>query len=67
MASGTMDYPNRGTSVLVVTAIMMVLATIFVVLRLISRIGIVNRISWDDYFIILAWVCRNLRVKSNRY
>lgn len=57
MASTQMDGPSRGTPVLVVTAIMMVLATLFVLLRMISKFGIVRRIAWDDYFMIIAWVC----------
>lgn len=55
MADGK-DVPNRGPAVLVVTAIMISLSSIFVALRLTSRFGIVRRVSWDDYFIILAWV-----------
>jgi hypothetical protein len=42
--------------VLGVTAATLVCATVFVVLRLISRIGIVRRMGWDDRFIVLAWV-----------
>lgn len=48
--------PTRGPAVLVVTAIMLVLATIFVTLRMISRAWIVRRVTLDDYFIVLAWV-----------
>jgi hypothetical protein len=51
-----MAIPNRGTPVLVVTAIMLILASVFVLLRMISRIFIVHRVSWDDYFICLAWI-----------
>jgi len=52
----TTDPPSRGPAVLVVTVIMMVLATVFVLLRMVSRIGIVKRVTLDDYFMILAWV-----------
>jgi hypothetical protein len=48
---------NRGPVVLAVTTAMLVASSIFVILRLVSRAGIVRRILWDDYFIILAWVC----------
>lgn len=41
---------------LAVTTALLVASSVFVILRLISRIGILKRISWDDYFIILAWV-----------
>lgn len=49
---------NRGSVVLAVTIAHIVASTIFVVLRLISRIGVVRKVSRDDYFIILAWVSR---------
>jgi hypothetical protein len=49
---------SRGPAVLIVTVIMMVLATIFVLLRMVSRIGIVKKVTLDDYFMILAWVRR---------
>ncbi|KAF2399179.1 MFS general substrate transporter [Trichodelitschia bisporula] len=49
------DLPSRGPAVLVVTAVMLVLSTLFVVLRLVSKFGIVRRVSLDDYFMILAW------------
>ena len=47
---------NRGPAVLAVTTAVWVVATLFVALRLISRAGVVKRVTWDDYFIILAWV-----------
>lgn len=47
---------NRGPPVLAVTTTMLVLSTIFVALRLVSRAGVVRKVSRDDYFIILAWV-----------
>lgn len=48
---------------LAVTAAMLVCSTVFVVLRLISRIGIVRRLGWDDHFMILAWVSGNTRTR----
>lgn len=56
MADHSDAFPNRGPVVLAVTTALLVASSVFVVLRLVSRIGIVKRISWDDYFIILAWV-----------
>ena len=47
---------NRGPPVLAVTTTFLVLSTIFVALRLVSRAGVVRKLSRDDYFIILAWV-----------
>jgi hypothetical protein len=54
--SEMMGGPSRGPVVMAVTGAMLVLATLFVLLRLISRFGVVRRIAWDDYFMILAWV-----------
>jgi hypothetical protein len=56
MANIPTDPHTRGPAVLIVTVIMMVLATTFVVLRMVSRIGIVKRVTLDDYFMMLAWV-----------
>lgn len=47
---------DRGPTVLVVVIIMLCVSTVFVALRLVSRIGIVKRVSNDDYAIILAWL-----------
>lgn len=47
---------NRGHEVLAVTIALFVAATVAVVLRFISRAGIVRRISYDDYAMIVAWV-----------
>lgn len=51
-----LNRQSRASEVLTVTIIMLCLSTAFVVLRLISRFGIVKRISYDDYAIMLAWV-----------
>ncbi|OCK75999.1 MFS general substrate transporter [Lepidopterella palustris CBS 459.81] len=55
MASANYGYTSRSPVVLAVTTVMLVCSTVFVVLRLISRIGIVRRLGWNDYFMILAW------------
>ena len=52
---------NRGPVVLAVTIALLAASTTAVFLRLVSRIGIVRRVLWDDYFIILAWVCCTAR------
>lgn len=52
----TLNRQSRASEVLTVTIVMLCLSTVFVVLRLISRFGIVKRISNDDYAIMLAWV-----------
>jgi hypothetical protein len=51
------NVPDRRQPVLVVTSTSLTIATIFVAARLVSRIGIVKRVSWDDYLIVVAWVC----------
>ncbi|KAI8624836.1 fucose permease [Xylariaceae sp. FL1651] len=50
------EYPNRGPAVFAVTTGTLVLATVFVAARLACRALIVRHVSWDDYFIIIAWV-----------
>ena len=47
---------NRGPTVLTVVTALLCVSTFFIVLRLISRFGVVKRVSHDDYAIILAWV-----------
>ncbi|KAI0400481.1 major facilitator superfamily domain-containing protein [Xylaria palmicola] len=49
------DHPDRGPIVFAVTTGTLVLATAFVAARLACRTFIVRQVSWDDYFIILAW------------
>jgi hypothetical protein len=62
MSTGTSGeaVQDRGTAVLGVTIALLVVSTIFVTLRLISRAWIVRKVSWDDWFIVLAWVCISL-------
>ena len=49
---------NRGPTVLAVTTLLLAISTLAVVLRLISRMGIVKHVLKDDYFIIVAWVSK---------
>lgn len=56
MADDITASQNRGGEVLAVTVALFAAATFAVVLRFISRVGIVKRISQDDYAMILAWV-----------
>ncbi|KAK4229656.1 major facilitator superfamily domain-containing protein [Podospora fimiseda] len=53
---GQNEFPNRGPVVLAVASATMGLATLFVVGRMVSRIGIVRRVGCDDYIMIFAWV-----------
>ena len=56
MADTAEAFQNRGPVVRAVTTAIWAVATVFVVLRLISRVGVVKKVTRDDYFIILAWV-----------
>jgi cation transporter-like permease len=48
--------PERSKSVFISVTVTFILASIFVIARLVSRFGIVKYRGRDDYFIILAWV-----------
>lgn len=66
MADSVTATQNRGHEVLAVTVTMFVVATFAVILRFISRIGVVKRISEDDYAMIVAWVsCCQRLVRGN--
>jgi hypothetical protein len=56
MAGSVENIQNRGPVVLAVTTALLVASTIFIVLRLVSRVGVVRKVSRDDYFIVFAWV-----------
>ncbi|KAL6878539.1 major facilitator superfamily domain-containing protein [Trichoderma novae-zelandiae] len=47
---------NRGPAVLAVTTATLVLASVFVFARMVSRYFIVKRFTWDDRIILLAWL-----------
>lgn len=47
---------NNGPVVLAVTVSMIATSTLFVLLRLVSRGGIVKKVSADDYCIAVAWI-----------
>ncbi len=50
------DIPDRRQSVLVVTIATLAISTIFIAARLVSRLFIVRRVTWDDYLIVFGWV-----------
>ena len=52
----TLARQDRGPTVLVVVIALLSVSTVFIILRLISRYGIVRRASNDDRAIIVAWV-----------
>lgn len=56
MAEPNSIVENRASVVLAVTTAFLVVSTAFVALRLVSRIGVVRKVSRDDYFIVLAWL-----------
>jgi hypothetical protein len=47
---------NRETPTLVVTIVFFVLASVFVALRFVSRLGVVHKVAAHDYLMLLAWV-----------
>ncbi|KAK8116192.1 hypothetical protein PG984_012694 [Apiospora sp. TS-2023a] len=50
------DISDRGPSVFAVTTATLALASVFVFARLYTRCFIVRHITWDDWFMILAWL-----------
>ncbi|KAK8017947.1 fucose permease [Apiospora marii] len=50
------DIEDRGPSVFAVTTATLALASVFVFARLYTRCFIVRHITWDDWFMILAWL-----------
>ena len=57
---------SRATPTLVVTIVVFVLASVFVALRFVSRVGVVRKVVSHDYLILLAWVC-SLPFCANSY
>ncbi|KAH6652639.1 fucose permease [Truncatella angustata] len=53
--AGTGSFEDRGPSVFAVTTATLVLASVFVAARLYTRLAIVRQVTYDDWFIILAW------------
>ncbi|KAI0179203.1 MFS general substrate transporter [Hypoxylon sp. FL1284] len=49
------SFPNRGPAVFAVTTATLVLTTCIVAARLFCRSRIVRKVTWDDYFIVIAW------------
>lgn len=54
--AATLAAHDRGSTVLAVVIAFLALSTAFIVLRLVSRFGVVKKAGNDDYAIILAWV-----------
>lgn len=48
--------PDRGPAVFVVTTVTLVVASVFVASRVISRWFIVKNVTWDDSIMMLAWL-----------
>jgi hypothetical protein len=46
---------DRGTTVFVVTLVLIVLATVFTILRLISKWGVTRKATSDDFVALIAW------------
>ncbi|KAI2463637.1 MFS general substrate transporter [Annulohypoxylon bovei var. microspora] len=49
------NFPNRGPTIIAVTSWTLALTSVVVAARLFCRSRIVRRVTWDDYFIIVAW------------
>jgi hypothetical protein len=47
----------RSKAVFIGVTVTFILASCFIVARLLSRFCIVKRRYWDDFFIVLAWEC----------
>jgi hypothetical protein len=55
-AMGNQTLEDRGPTVFVVSLILIILATVFVILRIISKWGVTRKANADDYFTIVAWL-----------
>lgn len=49
-------FPDRGPAVFAVTVATLVLASVFVAARVVCRVFIVRRVTWDDRVMMLAWL-----------
>ncbi|RDA94811.1 hypothetical protein CP533_4289 [Ophiocordyceps camponoti-saundersi (nom. inval.)] len=54
--AGSLEPPNRGPVVFAVTTTTLVLATVFIVGRIVCRLRAVDRLSLDDKVMVLAWL-----------
>lgn len=52
----TSSLSDRSPQVFAATTITLVLAGVFVILRIISRAFIVKKLKWDDYTIVIAFL-----------
>ncbi|KAH6639634.1 major facilitator superfamily domain-containing protein [Boeremia exigua] len=52
----TAEFPSRGPAVRATSAATLVLCSVFVILRLMSRFLVVKKPGWDDYTMIAAWL-----------
>lgn len=50
------DFQGRAAPVLAVSIALLVLATVFVFFRMVSRAAIVKKVAMDDYFMVVAWI-----------
>jgi hypothetical protein len=47
---------SRGPTVFAVTLVLVSLATVFIVLRLISKWGVTRKATSDDFVVIISWL-----------
>lgn len=50
------EFPNRGPEVEVVALTTLGVATLFVAARLVTRLGIAKKSTWDDLLIVVGWI-----------
>ncbi|GAB7364856.1 hypothetical protein MBLNU230_g5649t1 [Neophaeotheca triangularis] len=50
------NFRGRSEAVLAVTITFATLMTLFVFFRMVSRLGVVKKLYFDDYFMLLAWL-----------
>lgn len=48
--------PNRGPAVEAAALVTLGIATLFVVCRLVTRLGLARRPRWDDFMIVVGWL-----------
>jgi hypothetical protein len=65
--STTMDVEDQGTEIVVSIWVLQTLATVFLALRIGCKIHSRRSLWWDDYILVLSWVCAfELRFLTSR-
>lgn len=64
---GSPGRMTRSDAVFAVVCVFFVLATVFVAMRMVSRLVIVKRVDWDDFLMAIAWVSGSSSGLMERY